>query len=68
LPLRFEKVKALLRSPKYSEKTITEIYYQVEFNSKSVFSTFFKRMVDMTSSQYRENTEPQAAEKNKGTL
>ncbi|PCK09318.1 MAG: AraC family transcriptional regulator [Alteromonadaceae bacterium] len=60
---RIEKVKALLRSPEYSEKTITEIYYQVGFNSKSVFNTFFRRMVGMTPTQYRESEEPQAVEK-----
>lgn len=43
----------LLRSEKHRHKTITDIYLDVGFNSKSVFNTFFKKVVGMTPSQYR---------------
>lgn len=43
----------LLRSSAARDKTITDIYLEVGFNSKSVFNTFFKKTVGMTPSQYR---------------
>lgn len=51
---RIEEAKRLLSDPACADKTITEIYFEVGFNSKSVFNTFFKRVVEMTPSQYRE--------------
>lgn len=51
---RIEEAKRLLSDPECAKKTITEIYFEVGFNSKSVFNTFFKRVVGMTPSQYRE--------------
>lgn len=51
---RIEEAKRLLSDPESANKTITEIYYEVGFNSKSVFNTFFKRVVELTPSQYRE--------------
>jgi AraC-like DNA-binding protein len=52
---RINQAKQLLIDPNYSAKTITDIYYEVGFNSKSVFNTFFKRMTNMTPSQFRES-------------
>ncbi|WP_339617497.1 helix-turn-helix domain-containing protein [uncultured Gilvimarinus sp.] len=51
---RIEDAKLQLRDPALANKTITEIYYEVGFNSKSVFNTFFKRVEGVTPSQYRE--------------
>lgn len=50
---RIEEAKAMLASPKHSDTTITDIYLAVGFNSKSVFNTFFKKLVGTTPSQYR---------------
>ncbi|WP_245551610.1 helix-turn-helix domain-containing protein [Gilvimarinus chinensis] len=50
---RIEDAKQQLRDPACANKTITEIYYEVGFNSKSVFNTFFKRKEGCTPSQYR---------------
>ena len=48
---RINEVKYLLASEK--SKTITEIYLDVGFNSKSVFNSFFKKSEGMTPSEYR---------------
>lgn len=50
---RIEESKSLLADPKRKHKTITDIYLEVGFNSKSVFNTFFKKNVGVTPSQYR---------------
>ena len=60
---RVEEAKLMLCSPENLDKTITEIYLEVGFNSKSVFNTFFKRMVGMTPSQYREQNQGKTADK-----
>ncbi|MDO3384505.1 helix-turn-helix domain-containing protein [Gilvimarinus sp. SDUM040013] len=60
---RVEDAKQQLRDPAGASKTITEIYYEVGFNSKSVFNTFFKRKEGCTPSQYRnKNTVPVSAQ------
>jgi AraC-like DNA-binding protein len=50
---RIEEAKLLLVSEAYREKTITDIFIEVGFNSKSVFNTFFKKKVGMTPTEYR---------------
>ena len=50
---RIQEAMRLLRSPDGEGKTITDIYLEVGFNSKSVFNTFFKKAAGMTPSQYR---------------
>ncbi len=50
---RIEEAKLLLAATENKDKTITEIYLEVGFNSKSVFNTFFKQVVEMTPSQFR---------------
>lgn len=52
---RIEEATRILSSPEGKDKTITDIYLDVGFNSKSVFNTFFKKIVGMTPSQYRQN-------------
>jgi len=50
---RIEESKLLLSDEACKEKTITDIYTETGFNSKSVFNTFFKKRVGMTPSEYR---------------
>lgn len=50
---RIEEAQRRLSSEAYRESTITDIYLDVGFNSKSVFNTFFKKRVGVTPSQYR---------------
>ena len=50
---RIEKAKELLSDSEHLNKSITTIYLDVGFNSKSVFNTFFKKSVGMTPSQFR---------------
>jgi AraC-like DNA-binding protein len=51
---RIEEAKKILIDPKNKDKTITDIYLEVGFNSKSVFNTFFKKIVGLTPSEYRQ--------------
>ena len=51
---RIEEAKGLLADAKNKAKTITDIYLEVGFNSKSVFNTFFKKLVGMTPTEYRQ--------------
>jgi AraC-like DNA-binding protein len=50
---RIEEAKQNLANEKSSTKSITEIFYNAGFNSKSVYNTLFKKMYKMTPSQYR---------------
>ena len=50
---RIEEAKLLLVSEDYREKTVTDIFIEVGFNSKSVFNTFFKKKVGLTPTEYR---------------
>ncbi len=51
---RIEEAKRMLMSDEYRSTTITEIYLEVGFNSKSVFYTFFKKLEGITPSQCRQ--------------
>lgn len=53
---RITAAKVLLADHGPHTKSITDIYFAVGFNSKSVFNTFFKRMEGMTPSQFRERS------------
>lgn len=55
---RIEEAKKLLREDK--AKTVTDIYLEVGFNSKSVFNTFFKKIVGSTPTQYRQESDKEA--------
>ncbi len=58
---RIEEAKKRLIDPANKDKTITDIYLEVGFNSKSVFNTFFKKLVGKTPSEYRQAPEPVAS-------
>lgn len=51
---RIEEAKKILLDPAHKDKTITDIYLEVGFNSKSVFNTFFKKIVGQTPTEYRQ--------------
>ena len=50
---RIKEAKAILVADKNQEKTISDIFVAVGFNSKSVFNTFFKKNVGLTPTEYR---------------
>lgn len=56
---RIEEAQKMLADPKHKSKTITHIYLDVGFNSKSVFNTFFKKHLGKTPSEYRQEHLPQ---------
>ncbi len=56
---RIEEAQKMLADPKHKSKTITHIYLDAGFNSKSVFNTFFKKHVGKTPSEYRQEHLPQ---------
>ncbi len=49
---RLETFKSLAGNPANRHLTILAIAYESGFNSKTVFNTFFKKMMGMTPSQY----------------
>ena len=51
----------MLESSDYVSTTITDIYLQVGFNSKSVFYTFFKKLEGITPTQCRQNITPKSS-------
>ncbi|SHK77294.1 AraC-type DNA-binding protein [Chishuiella changwenlii] len=52
---RIEKAKEILKNPSKKELTILEILYEVGFNSKSSFSTSFKKYTGTTPTDFRKN-------------
>lgn len=54
---RIDEAKKWLADPAHKSKTITDVYLSVGFNSKSVFNTFFKKIVGVTPSEYRAQTQ-----------
>lgn len=53
--LRMERAKALLAG---SDKSITEIAYEVGFNNSNYFSSTFRRLVGTTAKEYRARSRP----------
>jgi AraC-like DNA-binding protein len=51
---RVEEAKRLLVAPEFKEETILEIIYKSGFNSPSAFHRFFKRMVGITPTEFRQ--------------
>jgi AraC-like DNA-binding protein len=50
---RIKEAKEILTADSNQEKTISDIFLAVGFNSKSVFNTFFKKNVGLTPSEFR---------------
>ena len=53
---RIEEAKNLLKSPDHQGMNVLDIMYEVGFNSKATFNTFFKKHTGETPSQYRKST------------
>ena len=50
---RIKEAKKILAADSNQQKTISDIFLAVGFNSKSVFNTFFKKNVGATPSEFR---------------
>lgn len=50
---RIKEAKIILTEDINKEKTISDVYLAVGFNSKSVFNTFFKKNVGLTPTDFR---------------
>lgn len=50
---RIKEAKEILAADSSQEKTISDIFLAVGFNSKSVFNTFFKKNVGVTPTEFR---------------
>ena len=55
---RINKAKELLADTSKKQLTVSEIMYDVGFNSKSSFFTYFKKVENQTPSQFRKNISP----------
>ena len=51
---RIEEAKRLLSDPKNDHLTILSLAFDAGFNSKATFNRFFKKITQLTPSQYRE--------------
>ena len=52
---RIEKAKEILKDSSQKDLTVLEILFQVGFNSKSSFSTSFKKHTGKTPTEFRKN-------------
>lgn len=52
---RVKKAMSILKDPTKKELTILEILYEVGFNSKSSFHTYFKKYTSQTPTEFRNN-------------
>jgi len=50
---RIQKAMEFLRDPTRNEQSVLEILYEVGFNSKSSFNTWFKKISYLTPTEYR---------------
>jgi AraC-like DNA-binding protein len=50
---RIEEAKRIMLADTDQKKTVSDIFLEVGFNSKSVFNTFFKKNVGMTPTEFR---------------
>ena len=53
---RIEKAKEILKDPLQKDLTILEVLYQIGFNSKSSFSTSFKKYTGTTPTDFRKGS------------
>lgn len=58
---RVEEAKRLLTADENKDDTILDIIYKSGFNSQSAFHRFFKRIVGVTPSEYRNNDRKEKA-------
>ncbi len=52
---RIDEAKNILENPNNQELTVLEILYQVGFNSKSSFYTAFKKVTNLTPTEFRKS-------------
>jgi len=50
---RIQKAMSILKNPLKNDLTVLEILYEVGFNSKSSFNTYFKKYTNLTPTAYR---------------
>ena len=50
---RLEDVVAMMRDPKFDDKSVLELLYEAGFKSKSTFNPIFKKWAGKTPSEYR---------------
>lgn len=50
---RIQKAMNILKDPSKNQFTVLEILYEVGFNSKSSFNTYFKKYTNLTPTSYR---------------
>ncbi len=50
---RIQKAMSILKNPLKRDLTVLEILYEVGFNSKSSFNTYFKKYTNLTPTAYR---------------
>jgi AraC-like DNA-binding protein len=50
---RINQVKQLLQTPEHKNMTLLDIAYECGFNSKSTFNAIFKKITNMTPTQYK---------------
>jgi len=53
---RIDLAKKRLKNPTSNQETILEVMYDVGFNSKSSFNTFFKKSTGLTPTEYKKRT------------
>jgi ligand-binding sensor domain-containing protein/AraC-like DNA-binding protein len=51
---RVEEAKKLLRDPKWADRKVISIAFEVGYNTKAAFYNVFKKYTNMTPSQYRQ--------------
>jgi AraC-like DNA-binding protein len=53
---RIEEAKHIIQTDTDQQKSVSDIFLAVGFNSKSVFNTFFKKNVGMTPTEFRKRS------------
>ena len=53
---RIEEAKHIIQTVTDQQKSVSDVFLAVGFNSKSVFNTFFKKNTGMTPSEFRKQT------------